>query len=215
MDQCANPSVTHRTSTHPQPSVEGEASSLLHQTGHDGHRGFDILVNRYKNRLFAYIVYRVSDRHRAEDLTQEVFLRAFRAAARGRPLQPDGTGAWLFTIARNCVIEFLRSRGRKPLRLETDLAADEQFPSRGSRPSEGVDPAEKAQQADERQRIEGLLARLPEGQREVLVLRVFGGLTVAEIAESTGCSLGTVKSRMRYGLLKIRRMIDPSTGVRP
>jgi len=169
-------------------------------------------VNRYKNRLFAYIAHRVSDRHRAEDLTQEVFLRAFRATARGKVLQPDGIAAWLFTIARNCVIEFLRSSGRKPLRLETDLAPGERLPSRGGRSPGATDPAEAAERADGRQRIKRLLARLPEEQREVLALRVFGGLTVAEIAESTGCSPGTVKSRMRYGLLKIRRMIKPASG---
>jgi RNA polymerase sigma-70 factor (ECF subfamily) len=65
------------------------------------------------------------------------------------------------------------------------------------------------QLADERRRIERLLARLPQDQGEVIALRVFGGLTLAEIAESTGRSLGTVKSRMRYGLLKVKQFMGP------
>ena len=205
-------SVNCRTHNHPEPSVEAENSSLLRQIGRGDHRGFDALVDRYKNRLLAYIVYRVSDRHRAEDLTQEVFLRAFRATVRGKRLEPDGVAAWLFAIARNCVIDFLRSNGRKPVLLETELSPGEELPSRGPRSPEVIGPAEAAQRAEGRRRIERLLARLPEDQREVLVLRVFGGLTVAEIAESTGSSLSTAKSRMRYGLLKIRQMIQPSLG---
>jgi RNA polymerase sigma-70 factor (ECF subfamily) len=212
MDPYANVNVTPRASKHLEPPAEGETSSIPIQISQGDHRGFDSFVNRHKNRLFAYIRYRVADRHRAEDLTQEVFLRAFRAMARGKSLAASGIAAWLFTIARNCVIEFLRSSGRRPLLLEADLTAGKPLPSRWPRSTETADPAEEVQRADERRRIEGLLAKLPEEQREVLALRVFGGLTVSEIAESTGCSLNTVKSRLRYGLLKIRRMIEPLSG---
>jgi RNA polymerase sigma factor (sigma-70 family) len=212
MDPCANVNVTHRASEHRQSPPEGENSSILVQIGQGDHRRFDSFVNRHKNRLFAYILHRVADRHRSEDLTQEVFFRAFRAMARGKSPPESGIAAWLFTIARHCVIEFLRSSGRKPLLLEADLAARKPLPSRGHRSTDPSDPAEAVQRDDERRRIEGLLAKLPEDQREVLALRVFGGLTVLEIAESTGCSLNTVKSRLRYGLLKIRRMIEPLSG---
>lgn len=210
MDPCPNASVTRRASRYPDPSPGGEASSPLGRTRQGDYAGFESFVDQYKNRLFAYIAHRVRDRHRAEDLTQEVFLRAFRATARGRSLDPAGMAAWLFTIARNCVIEFLRSSARRPLLLETELPAGQPLACQAGRSWEAADPAEKAQREDERRRIEGLLARLPEDQQGVLELRVFGGLTVAEIAESTGCSLGTVKSRMRYGLLKVRAMMAPS-----
>src|SRR4051794_270796 len=76
---------------------------------------FDFLVDRYKHRLFSHIRRRINDPHRAEDLTQEVFLRLFRAA-RGRGYSPVQASVvtWLFTIANNCVIDHLRAESRRP-----------------------------------------------------------------------------------------------------
>lgn len=212
MEPCANLNVTPRAAGQLEPPPGAENSSILLRINRDDHRGFDSFVNQYKNRLFAYILHRVGDLHRSEDLTQEVFLRAFRSAAGGKPLVAGGAGAWLFTIARNCVIEFLRAHGRRPLVLEADLAAGKSLPARPRSSTCPADPSDALQRDDERRRIEGLLGKLPEDQREVLALRVFGGLTVAEIAESTGCSPNTVKSRLRYGLMKVRHMIEPLSG---
>jgi RNA polymerase sigma-70 factor (ECF subfamily) len=183
---------------------------IIHQIAQGNYTHFDLLVSRYKNRLFGYILHRIPDWHRAEDLVQEVFLRAFRAMTRKAAIRPDKVGAWLFTIARNCLAESFRSGGRKPLLLERELAAGGgpvPFPKPPG--PDGHDPGAEMRLADERRRIESLLARLPEEQAEVIALRVFGELTLGEIAESTGRPLGTVKSRMRYGLLKIKQFMGP------
>ena len=83
---------------------------------------FDVLVNRYKVRLMSYLGHRVPDRHQAEDLVQEAFLRLFRAARNGGYSGRAGVSTWLFTIADNCTTDYLRAAGRQPLTLESDTA---------------------------------------------------------------------------------------------
>ena len=86
---------------------------------------FDVLVDRYKARLMSYIGHRVPDRHHAEDLAQEAFLRLFAARSGGYSGRAS-VSTWLFTIADNCATDHLRAAGRQPVRLESDAAGKEQ-----------------------------------------------------------------------------------------
>ena len=167
---------------------------------------FDVLVDRYKVRLMSYLGHRVPDRHHAEDLVQEAFLRLFRAARNGGYSGQASVSTWLFTIADNCATDYLRASGRQPLTLESDTAGrnnDDSASMLDRRPSTDLDPAEAAARRESQGRAEALLDCLPEEQRRVVALKVLGGLTLAEIAAVVGCPLGTVKSRLLYGLRKI------------
>jgi len=160
---------------------------------------FEPLVNRYKDRLFRHIRRRVNDPHRAEDLTQEVFLRLFRAAQANGYSGRARVITWLFAIAGNCVTDHLRSEGRRnALRGATPPAESDRSPG----------PADLAEQREARQRIDELLATLPDAQREVVELKVLDGLTFGEIAEMLGCPIPTVKSRLVYGLKKLKECLD-------
>jgi len=142
--------------------------------------GFDTFVDRYKRRLMGYVTQRIGDTHAAEDLVQEVFLKAFRIGSAG-------------------------GRVRRPAALASDLDAEQDQPGAiDSSGSGDPGPVEEAISAERQPRIHAILARLPEPQREVVTLRVFGELTFREIAEVTGAAMATVKSRMRYALVKIR-----------
>ena len=167
---------------------------------------FDVLVNRYKVRLMSYLGHRVPDRHHAEDLVQEAFLRLFRAARRGGYSGKANVSTWLFTIADNCATDYLRAAGRQRLTLESDTVERNYGDSAGMldrRSSPDIDPAEAAARRESQNRAEALLDCLPAEQRRVVALKVLGGLTLAEIAAVVGCPLGTVKSRLLYGLRKI------------
>ncbi len=179
---------------------------VLAQIGRGNLLHFDAFVDRYKTRLLAYIHHRIDDIHRAEDITQEVFLRAFRTARRGAYRGGASAGAWLFVIARNCITDYLRACGRRTVVYQGDLADDDRLFTKVHHPAQTESNPRLSRIAD-RGGVEAILARLPEPQREVLALKVFSELTFAEIAEVVDCGLSTVKSRMRYAVAKVRELL--------
>jgi RNA polymerase sigma-70 factor (ECF subfamily) len=189
-----------------QRPIAVEDAEILAEIARGDLRRFDALVDRYKCRLLSYIGHRVADRHHAEDLTQESFLRLFRAARSGGYSGQASVSTWLFTIAENCATDYLRASGRRPLTLATDTAGGNTDGSPSMldrRPTTDLDPAEAAARRESQRRAEALLDGLPDEQRRVVALKVLGGLTLAEIAAVVECPLGTVKSRLLYGLRKI------------
>ena len=180
---------------------------LLERISHGDLDHFDEFVDRYKARLMSYICPRIRDVHRAEDLTQEVFLRAFSAARRGDYRGGNNAAGWLFAIARNCVTDYLRACGKEATVPVDEL--EEEVPRRAAE-----DPRDAAARSRETPAviaaaggIDGILASLPGPQREVLTLKVLSGLTFAEIAKVMDCKLSTVKSRMHYALIKAREIV--------
>jgi RNA polymerase sigma-70 factor (ECF subfamily) len=193
----------------PPPTSVEDARILAEIAGGDLGR-FDVLVDRYKVRLMSYLGHRVPDRHHAEDLVQEAFLRLFRAARSGGYSGRASVSTWLFTIADNCTTDYLRASGRQPLMLESDTAGrneDDSASMLDRRFSPDLDPAEAAARRESQGRAEALLDCLPEEQRRVVALKVLGGLTLAEVAAVVRCPLGTVKSRLLYGLRKIEALL--------
>ena len=155
------------------------------------------LYDRYRVILFGLLVRILNSREEAEDVLQEVFLQVWRRAAdfdenRGRPF------TWLVTLARSRGIDRLRS-----------LGARERVAIAGARePSDEVsDAVADAFKSEQRSLVNTALAQLPDEQKRPLMLAYFEGLTQSEIATKLGAPLGTVKTRMRAGLMKMRELI--------
>jgi len=165
---------------------------------------FDGIVARHKAALLGYIGYRVGDVHAAEDLLQELFLRAFREACRGSFAGRSTVRSWLFAMAGNCAIDYHRAQARRRVVPAGDL--EEAAETDCASPAPG--PADAALIADEFRRVCDILDQLPAEQREVVELKTLGGLTFAEIADATGCPVATVKSRMRYALDHVRKLLE-------
>jgi RNA polymerase sigma-70 factor (ECF subfamily) len=155
--------------------------------------GFGELVGRHKDRLFRHIRRRVRDSHRAEDLTQESFLRLFRAARAGSYKGEARVVTWLFAIAGNCVTDHLRAAARRGRTID-DLTS--------RRPV--AEPSAELESREVSDRVARHLDELPAEQRAVVELKILDGLTFAEIAELIGCPLSTVKSRLVYALQKLK-----------
>jgi RNA polymerase sigma-70 factor (ECF subfamily) len=165
-------------------------------------RALETLYDRYGDYVYSVCLRMVGDVQLAEDLTQEVFLRLWRRpelydVSRGRFV------TWLLSVARNRGIDEQRSRGRR-FRHEAppSLSSEEALASAGA--EEGADAAVLS---DERVAIERALSTLPQEQRLAIQLAYFGGYTQQEIAQGLHQPLGTVKTRIRLGLQKLRILL--------
>lgn len=155
------------------------------------------LYDQYRVILFGLLMRILNDREEAEDVLQEVFMQVWRRARdfdenRGKPF------TWLVTLARSRGIDRLRSLGA---RERVAVAATRE----GS--EESSDAASDAFRSEQQQLVRSALAQLPEEQKRPLVLAYFDGLTQTEIAEKLGAPLGTVKTRMRTGMGKLREIL--------
>jgi RNA polymerase sigma-70 factor, ECF subfamily len=153
------------------------------------------LYRRYSAELFGFAYNALGDRGLAEEVVQDVFARAWRAARDYDPRRAS-VRTWLYSIARNRVVDARRRAAVRP-----GLAPENATES----PAE-VDQA--LEQAVLRWQMAAALARLSPEHREVIRLAHYGGLSLREIAERKGIPLGTVKSRTSYALRSLRLILD-------
>ena len=162
---------------------------------------FDLLVERYSERLFHYINRFVKDDRQAEDLLQETFLRVHRNRHSYEPIAKFST--WLYTIGGNLARSAYRRRKRQrtySIYGESSEGEEYEMPI----PSPTLAPSQHAEAGIQSRYIQKALDRLPETYREVVVLRDVQQLTYEEIAEITGLPMGTVKSRINRGRTKLQ-----------
>jgi RNA polymerase sigma-70 factor (ECF subfamily) len=155
-------------------------------------------VRRFQARVYGLAVGMLGDRGVAEDVAQEVFVRAWRHAAAYDPRR-GSVSTWLLAIAHNLAVDVLRTRRAAPLDPATIEALAAPTPGSGT---EGAAVA-----VTEVERVRLALAHLPPEQRRTLVLARFTGMTAAEISRQEGVPLGTVKTRLRAGLARLREQL--------
>lgn len=159
---------------------------------------FDRLVQRYQREVYR-LCYRYLGQHEdANDLAQEVFLRAWRSIGRFRGDSAFST--WLYRIAVNACLNH-RALKRVPTQDLPEALPD---PSRGAEA--------RAQDEDVARRVRGAIARLPEKQRATLVLKIYHELSHEEVANVLGSSVGTVKSNLFHALGNLKRLLGGEPG---
>jgi RNA polymerase sigma-70 factor (ECF subfamily) len=134
-------------------------------------------------------------------VTLDVYLQVWRQAdrfdlARGNP------SAWLYTLARSRSIDRLR-------RQQHQRKSEEPLETASSLPADGPSPEEDTVQDDRRRRITEAMQKLSPEQREAITIAYFSGLSHSEVAEKLGQPLGTVKTRIRLGMIKLRELLEP------
>lgn len=144
----------------------------------------------------------VCDTALAEDVAQEAFLRAWRHAP-AYDARKGTVTTWLLTITRNLAVDAVRMRRSQP--VDPDILSALQVASHGH----GSSPAATAETHDEVARVRLAMAGLSEGQRRALLLAALCGRTAKEISEAEGIPVGTAKTRIRSGLLKLRGTLNP------
>ena len=163
----------------------------------------DVLYERYSRVVFSFGFRILGDRAGAEELLQEVFLRTWRQA--GNFSQSKGTFVtWLLSITHNMAIDEIRKRNRRPKRANSE---DPMLMLANMRDTD-IPVDERAVLSSVRGEIATALEKLPVAQRTAIEMAYFQGLTQREIAEQVGEPLGTIKTRMRLGMRKLRDLLS-------
>jgi RNA polymerase sigma-70 factor (ECF subfamily) len=162
-----------------------------------------VFYDRHSRLAFGLAYRLLGERGAAEDVVQEAFLNVWRRAA-SYQIGRASARSWLMSIVHNLAID--RRRGRAG-RSASDVAIDDVAPFMESTDEDAFEIVARSLEAAQVQRV---LFELPEDQRQTIIMAYFGGLTQQEISERTGTPLGTIKSRMRLGLRRMRTLIEGS-----
>jgi RNA polymerase sigma-70 factor (ECF subfamily) len=167
---------------------------------------FNDLVECYQDHLFALVARMVPDRDQASDAVQEAFFSAYRNM---RSFRGGSVRSWLSRIAINAAMDQQRLRKRRPSQPYPELEDESWQPPAGPE----ADPERTAMHTERGRVLQAALAAITPDQRHAIVMFDVEGYDYAEIAEITGVSLGTVKSRIHRGRLALRDLLEGSMGL--
>lgn len=180
---------------------------LVERCKHDDLDAYEVLVERYRNRILNYVA-RFSGAADAEDLTQEVFIRAYLAIRKFRGQSSFQT--WLYRIANNVCVDSYRRRCRDRTAYSLDESKDTgEGEVEREIPDWSADPEGVAQSRELQALVQKTLLTLSEKLRSVIILHDLEGLSYEEIAETLQIPIGTVKSRLFNARLELREKLRP------
>ncbi len=181
---------------------EAENDALLVKKVQAGdNRAFDLLVLKYQHKILSLVSRYISDSHEVQDVTQEAFIKAFRALPRFRGESAFYT--WLYRIAINTAKNHLVSRGRRPLGSDVEVE-DAEYYDAGSALRDVNTPENQLFSDELEQVVNEAIKNLPDDLRSAVTLREFDGLSYEDIADIMDCPVGTVRSR----IFRAREAID-------
>ncbi|MFT5668706.1 MAG: RNA polymerase sigma factor (sigma-70 family) [Vicingaceae bacterium] len=164
---------------------------------------FEILLNRYKTRVFSYIMFTIRDETLANDIFQETFMKAIKTLKKGGYNEEGKFLPWVNRIAHNLIIDHFRRNKKYPT---TNGGPD--FDIFDIIPDESKTVEEAAIQDQLLGDVKKLVYNLPQDQKEVLMMRMYFDMSFKEIAERTNVSINTALGRMRYALINLRKMAE-------
>ncbi len=167
------------------------------------HSSLEALIKKHQSKIFSYIMLIVKDRHLAEDIFQDTFIKVINTLRAGAYNEEGKFLPWVMRIAHNLIIDFFRKSKRMPM-VEN---------------SEDYDIFETLRIFDEtiedkmiveqiHQDVKTLIEYLPDEQKQVLKMRHYSDMSFKEIAEQTNVSINTALGRMRYALINLRKLVD-------
>jgi len=185
--------------------VQPMSDELLVQKYIQGdHKCFQLLVKRYKRKLYGYIYVAVKDPMVADDLFQETFLKVVTTLNSGSYREEGKFIQWIMRIAHNQIIDYFR-KGNKFPQASVIGNEDEDIFSYISSDEPNMEESLVTDQINST--LNYLVEQLPDDQREVLKMRIYYDMSFKEISEETNVSINTALGRMRYALINLRRMI--------
>lgn len=173
----------------------------LYENGTD--EAFDVLLSRYSDMVYAYILFLVKQTDDADDIFQETFTRAITAIRNHRYQHTGDFGAWLIRISHNLTIDYVR---KSP---STVLTSQESFKKELLNDPAYIDEGHEKNiiEQQDRKLLKKMLSYLPKPQQEIIYLRYYKELSFREIADMKGISINTALGRMRYAIINLRKMM--------
>jgi len=173
----------------------------MYVSGHES--GLEALLNRYKSKIYTSIYMKVKDEYLAEDIFQETFIKIINTLKSGKYNEEGKFLPWAIRIAHNMIVDFFRKARRAPNIVNADgfdifevlEFSDESAESKMLKQQVDVD-------------LKKMIQKLPDDQKEVLIMRHFCDMSFKDIAEITEVSINTALGRMRYALSNLRKMIE-------
>lgn len=186
--------------------IQVSDSELISLYIHGNEGAFEKLVQRHKSRIYTTIYLIVKDQYVAEDLMQDAFIKAIDTIKSGRYNDEGKFLPWILRIAHNLAIDYFRRDKRYPNVVFED----------GSSVFNSLDFSEDSIesiqiQQETHQQLREMIQRLPDVQRQVLIMRHYEDMSFQEIADATGVSINTALGRMRYALINLRKQFNQRT----
>jgi RNA polymerase sigma-70 factor (ECF subfamily) len=176
-------------------------AELIHAYTHGNDNALEVVINRYKDKIYTSIFMVVKDKYLAEDIFQDAFLKIIKTMKDGRYAEQGKFLPWAIRVVHNlCMDHFRKTRQSVAVTLP-----DGQDISYLFGPSDMV--ADGIEKREVHTSVRKLVEGLPYEQREVIVLRIYADLSFKEISDLTGVSINTALGRMRYGLINLRKLI--------
>ena len=163
----------------------------------------EVLIHRYKNRVFTYIYFTVKNQHLAEDIFQDTFVKVIKSLQEGKYQDNGRFVSWVMRIAHNLIIDHYRHE--KQLNTFSNNTNEIDLFNSPKYSDETIEQVLVSNQVLDD--VRKLVDELPADQREIILLRHYGGLSFKEIAEQTNVSINTALGRMRYALINMRKLI--------
>jgi RNA polymerase sigma-70 factor (ECF subfamily) len=182
-------------------SAKADDQRLVERVQHGDKRAFDLLVLKYQHKIVKLIMRYVRDPAEALDVSQEAFIKAYRAIPKFRGDSAFYT--WLYRIAINTAKNHLVAMKRRPVDFEVDLQDPDSYDI-NARLQDGDSPERLAERDELQATLESAIAALPEELRVAIMLREIEGMSYEEIAQAMECPVGTVRSR----IFRAREAID-------
>ena len=166
-------------------------------------KAFEVLLNRHKDKIYTSIYLFVKDTELAEDIFQDVFIKIIRSLSKGKYNHQGKFLQWAMRISYNmCVDHFRKSKRR------TKVSPTETFDIFDVLESPEENMEQQIMKSQIHQKIRKVVDKLPEEQREVVILRHYADMSFKEIAQLTNVSINTALGRMRYALINMRKVIE-------
>lgn len=182
--------------------IDDEMLVSQFQAGHQN--AFDELMKRYKSKIFSYLLRSVRNYEDAEDITIEVFFKAYRALENWQPKAKFST--WLYKIAANLAIDYHRAKARHPVYAledleipEANLVATDQYSN----------PVKEVEEQELGRIIREAVDQLSPKQKSVFILNRYEGLQLKEVAETLGMAEGTVKIHLHRAMKRLQTLLQP------
>lgn len=188
-----------------EPSSQSD-QQLVQRVKKGDKRAFDLLVVKYQHKILGLVARYVRDSGEVQDVTQEAFIKAYRALPKFRGDSQFYT--WLYRIAINTAKNHLMAKGRRPPGSDIDVQDAEYFESAGQL-KDIENPENQLFGAELKEIVNKAISQLPEDLRTAVTLREFDGLSYEDIADIMDCPVGTVRSRIFRAREAIDKQLEP------